>query len=118
MKQTPNDVNVLRKQNARITFEINDLPRSNITWLFNGNPIRPSAKYEMEIKIQIIFNVNETDLIDSGTYTAVIENGIEKLVVPVKMTVRGNVKKNPMIISLLLMRTCFFYFSTIKCNFH
>ncbi len=34
--------------------------------------------------------MNKTDFADSGTYTAVIDNGIEKLEVPVKMNVGGN----------------------------
>jgi len=83
---------VLLTKNAQITFEIDGLPRPNITWLFNGNPIQPSAKYKMETRYQIVLNVNKTDFVDSGTYTAVIEYGIEKLEVPVKMTVKGNIK--------------------------
>jgi len=39
---------------------------------------------------QFILNVNKTDFVDSGTYTAVIDNGIEKIEVPVKMNVGGN----------------------------
>ncbi|CAF1638221.1 unnamed protein product, partial [Rotaria magnacalcarata] len=89
LKQTSSDVDVLHTKNAQITFEIDGLPRPNITWLFNGNPIQPSAKYQMEARYQIILNVNKTDFVDSGTYTAVIEYGIEKLKVPVKMTVKG-----------------------------
>ena len=38
---------------------------------------------------QFILNVNKTDFVDSGTYTAVIDNGIEKLEIPVKMNVGG-----------------------------
>jgi hypothetical protein len=38
---------------------------------------------------QFTLNVNKTDFIDSGTYTAIIDNGIEKLEVPVKMNVGG-----------------------------
>jgi hypothetical protein len=45
----------------------------------------------MEIKgNQVILNVTKTDFADSGTYTAIIDNGIEKLEVPLKMTVGGN----------------------------
>lgn len=47
---------------------------------------------EIITQTQIILHINQTDSIDSGTYTAVIENGMEKLLVPVKMIVRGNVK--------------------------
>ena len=94
LKQVPSDIRVLQTENGQITFEINDSSSSNITWLFNGNPIQPSTKYQMEIitQTQIILHINQTDSIDSGTYTAVIENGMEKLLVPVKMIVRGNVK--------------------------
>ncbi|CAF4747141.1 unnamed protein product, partial [Rotaria sp. Silwood1] len=88
LKQTPNDVNVLQTQNAQIAFEVDGLPRPNITWLFNGTPIQPSTKHKMETKgNQIILNVNKADFPDSGTYTAIIDNGIEKIKVPVKMNV-------------------------------
>ncbi|CAF1590413.1 unnamed protein product, partial [Adineta steineri] len=88
LNQTPNDINVLQTQNAQITFEVNGLPRPTITWLFNGTQIQTSAKYKMETKgNQFILNVNKTDFVDSGTYTAIIDNGIEKLEVPVKMNV-------------------------------
>jgi hypothetical protein len=94
LKQTPTDINILQTQNAQITFEVDGLPRPNITWLFNGTPIQPSAKHKMETKgNQVILNVNKTDFVDSGTYTAVIDNGIEKLEVPVKMNVGGNIKR-------------------------
>ncbi|CAF4411465.1 unnamed protein product, partial [Rotaria socialis] len=86
LKQTPSDVNVLQTQNAQIALEFEGLPRPNITWLFNGNPIQPSAKYKVEMKgNQFILNVNKTDFADSGIYTAIIDNGIEKLEVPVNM---------------------------------
>jgi hypothetical protein len=104
LKQRASNVNVLQTQNAQIIFEIGDLSRSNITWLFNGNLIQPSAKYKMETKLQIILNVNKTDSIDSGTYTAVIENGIEKLVVPVKMTVRGNMESVSLRVKVNILR--------------
>jgi hypothetical protein len=91
LKQTLNDVNVLQTQNAQIAFEVDGLPRPNITWFFNGNPIQSSAKYKIETKgNQVILNLNKTDFADSGTYTAVIDNGIEKIEVPVKMNVGGN----------------------------
>jgi myosin-light-chain kinase len=91
LKQSPSDVNVLQSQNAQITFEVDGLPRPNITWLFNGNPIQSSAKHKIETKgNQFILNVNKTDFADSGTYTAIIDNGIEKIEVPVKMNVGGN----------------------------
>ncbi|CAM4849003.1 unnamed protein product, partial [Rotaria magnacalcarata] len=108
LKQTSSDVDVLHTKNAQITFEIDGLPRPNITWLFNGNPIQPSAKYQMEARYQIILNVNKTDFVDSGTYTAVIEYGIEKLKVPVKMTVKGNIKS----LSLLIIHK---YKETVIC---
>ena len=88
MKQTPTDVNVLQGQNAQIILDVDGLPRPTITWLFNGTPIQPSAKHKAEIKgNQVILNVNKTDFPDSGIYTAVIDNGIEKLEVPIKMNV-------------------------------
>ena len=90
----PDDIRVLKTRNGQITFEIDDLSSSNITWLFNGSLIRSSTKYKIEIKTntQITLHINQTDSMDSGTYTAVVENGMEKLLVPVKMTVRGNLK--------------------------
>jgi hypothetical protein len=90
LKQTATDINILQTQNAQIAFEVDGLPRPNITWLLNGTPIQSSAKYKMETKgNQFILNINKTDFVDSGTYTAVIDNGIEKLEVPVKMNVGG-----------------------------
>ena len=91
MKQTPTDVNVLQTQNAQITFEVDGLPRPNITWFFNGSAIQTSPKYKIETKgNQFILNVNKTDFNDSGTYTAIVDNGIETLEVPIKMNVGGN----------------------------
>ncbi|CAF1682384.1 unnamed protein product, partial [Adineta ricciae] len=88
VKQTPTDLNVLQTQNAVITFEVDGLPRPTITWLFNGTPIQSSPKYKMETKgNQIILTVNKTDFVDSGVYTAVVDNGIDKIEVPVKMNV-------------------------------
>ena len=95
LKQTPNDVNVLQSQNAQIVFEIDGLPRPNITWLFNGAPLQPSAKHKPEMKgNQFILNVNKADFPDSGVYTAVLDNGIEKLEVPVKVNVGGNARSH------------------------
>ena len=70
---------------------MDSLTKLNITWLFGGNPIKSSAKYGMETKLQIILNVNKTNFNDSGTYTAIIANGVESLVVPVNITVRGSI---------------------------
>ena len=93
LKRAPSDVNVSQTDDTQITFEINYLPKLNISWFFNENPIQDSTKYRMETKVQIILNVNKTDFGDSGTYTAVIENGIEKLVAPIKMNVQGKMKR-------------------------
>lgn len=46
----------------------------------------------METRMQILLHVNKTDVMDTGTYTAVIDSGTEKLVVPIKMTVQGKMK--------------------------
>jgi hypothetical protein len=112
LKQTPNDVNVLQSQNTQITFEVDGLPRPNVTWLFNGSPLQPSAKHKMETKgNQIVLNINKTDFVDSGTYTAVVDNGIERIEVPVKMNVGGNINN----LSLLAANTYhFFFFYLVK----
>lgn len=91
LKEPARDVNVIQSQNAQITLDIDGLPRPTVTWLFNGTPITPSGKYKVETKgTQVTLNINKTDLPDSGIYTAVIDNGLEKLEIPVKMAVGGN----------------------------
>ena len=90
LKEPARDVNVIQSQNAQITLDIDGLPRPTVTWLFNGTPISPSGKYKVETKgNQVTLNVIKTDLPDSGIYTAIIDNGLEKLEVPVKMAVGG-----------------------------
>jgi len=89
LSQTPKDVKVLQNQNGQITFELDDSTRYNLTWLFNGNPLELSNKYSVQTKVQINFNITKANVNDSGTYTAVIDNGIDKLVIPVKIAVQG-----------------------------
>ena len=44
----------------------------------------------MEIKgDQYVLTVNKTDLTDTGVYTAIIDNGIQKLEMPVNLLVGG-----------------------------
>lgn len=85
----------MQTQSAQIALELDGLPRPNISWLFNGNPIQTSPKHKMETKgNQFVLNLNKADFPDSGVYTAVFDNGIEKLEVPVNMHVGGNDKKH------------------------
>lgn len=95
LKKVPDDIRVSKTRNGQIIFEIDDLSGSNVTWFFNGSVVPSSTKYQIEIKTvtQITLHINRTESMDSGTYTAVVENGMEKLMIPVKMTVRGKLKK-------------------------
>jgi hemicentin len=71
-----------------ILYEVSSLfllgiPKPQVTWLYNGQPLKNSPKYKIETSKD---NPNQTTLIvpkldtaDAGQYTAVIDNGLEKI---------------------------------------
>ncbi|CAF3665749.1 unnamed protein product, partial [Didymodactylos carnosus] len=89
IKQAPTDtISVLQSQNTTISLEVDGLPKPDIKWYFNDTEITPSAKHKFDVKQNTFtLNLNKADFNDSGTYKAVINNGIETLEVPVRVNV-------------------------------
>jgi membrane carboxypeptidase/penicillin-binding protein PbpC len=59
------------------------IPQPKVTWLFNGQPLKTSPKHKIEIPKdnpnQTILTITKLDNTDDGKYTAVIDNGLEKI---------------------------------------
>lgn len=91
LKQPPMVTQSNLNRSAQIVFELIDTPKPNIKWLFNGTPIQLSLKYQMTTYYQVIFNIDTIDSNDTGTYTAVIEDGTSQMTVPVNITIQGNI---------------------------
>lgn len=59
------------------------LPQPKVTWLFNGEPLKPSPKHKVETPKdhphRSVLIIPKLETPDAGKYTAVIDNGLEKV---------------------------------------
>ncbi|CAM4905811.1 unnamed protein product [Rotaria socialis] len=88
-------------EQVNLTVEAHGLPQPKVTWLFNGQPIKPTQKHKIEPSKdhpdQITLTVSKLDTTNVGKYTAIIDNGIEK----VETTTTLNVHTKPKLESKL-----------------
>ena len=79
-----------------LTVEADGLPQPKVTWLCNGQPLKTSPKYRIETPKdkpnQINLIITKLDTNDTGKYTAVIDNGLEKVETNTKLTVHTKPK--------------------------
>ncbi|CAF0916357.1 unnamed protein product [Adineta ricciae] len=79
-----------------LTVEADGLPQPKVTWLFNGQPIKPSPKYKIETSKdnpnQTVLTIPKSDTVDTGKYTAIIDNGLEKVETSTTLTVHTKPK--------------------------
>jgi len=70
-------------EQTTLTVEANGIPQPKVTWLFNGQPLKNSPKHKIETSKdnphQTTLTVTKLDTTDAGQYTAVIDNGLEKI---------------------------------------
>ena len=92
----PETIDGVAGEQTILTVEADGLPKPKVTWLFNGQPITSSPKYKIENPKD---NPNQTNLIlpkldttDTGKYTAIIDNGLEKIETNTKLTVHTKPK--------------------------
>ncbi|CAF4325388.1 unnamed protein product, partial [Adineta steineri] len=79
----PETVDGILGEQTVLTVEAEGLPQPKVTWLFNGQPIKPSPKHKIETSKdnpnQTTLTIPKLDTPDTGKYTAVIDNGLEKI---------------------------------------
>ncbi|CAF3575459.1 unnamed protein product [Adineta steineri] len=79
----PETVDGILGEQTVLTVEAEGLPQPKVTWLFNGQPIKPSPKHKIETSKdnpnQTTLTIPKLDTTDTGKYTAVIDNGLEKI---------------------------------------
>ncbi|CAF1655594.1 unnamed protein product, partial [Adineta ricciae] len=66
-----------------MTIEATGIPQPKVTWLCNGQPLKSSPKHKIETSKDnpnvTTLTVTKLDQADAGKYTAVIDNGLEKI---------------------------------------
>lgn len=72
------------------------IPQPKVTWLFNGQPLKSSTKHKIETPKDnpsiTNLTITKLDLNDNGQYTAVIDNGLEKIESRTALTVHAKPK--------------------------
>ncbi|CAF2489671.1 unnamed protein product [Rotaria sp. Silwood2] len=94
-------------EQTTLTVEADGLPQPKVTWLFNGQPVKTSPKHKIETPKenpnQTTLTITKLDTTDIGKYTAIIDNGLEK----VETTTTLNVHTKPKLESKLEPTTSF-----------
>jgi hemicentin len=95
-KKLPETIDGIFGEQTILTVEAEGIPQPKVTWLFNDQPLKTSPKHKIEIPKD---NPNQTNLIitkldtnDIGKYTAIIDNGIEKIETKTKLNVHNKPK--------------------------
>jgi hemicentin len=90
-RKLPETIDGILGEQTILTVEAQGIPQPKVTWLFNDQPLKTSPKYKIEIPKD---NPNQTNLIipkldatDEGKYTAIIDNGFEKIQTNTKLNV-------------------------------
>ena len=77
-------------------FDLTGIPQPKVTWLFNGQPLKSSAKHKIETPKEnpniTTLTITKLDTSDTGRYTAVIDNGLEKIESQSALTVHARPK--------------------------
>jgi hypothetical protein len=86
----PTDSILLIGQSVVLTAEITGSPKPQVTWLFKGQPLKPTAtKHQMDAKKDGIYTLTilKGEAADEGQYTVVAENAVERVQAHAKVTV-------------------------------
>ncbi len=86
----PIDSILLIGQSVVLTAEITGSPKPQVTWLFKGQPIKPTAtKHQIDAKKDGIYTLTivKGEPADEGQYTVVAENPVDKVQANAKVTV-------------------------------
>ncbi|CAF1262379.1 unnamed protein product, partial [Rotaria sordida] len=82
-KTLPETIDAIFNEQTTLTIEAEGIPQPKITWLFNDQPLKSSPKHKIEIPKDNphlnTLTITKLDNSDSGKYTAIIDNGLEKL---------------------------------------
>ncbi|CAF3618249.1 unnamed protein product [Rotaria sordida] len=103
----PETTDAVLGEQTTLTVEAEGLPQPKVTWLFNGQPVKPTQKHKIdtpkENPNQTTLTVSKLDKTDVGKYTAIIDNGVEK----VETSTTLNVHTKPKLESKLEPTTSF-----------
>ena len=86
----PTDSVLLVGQSVVLTAEIAGSPKPQVTWLFKGQPLKPSvAKHQIDAKKDGIYTLTilKGEAADEGQYTVMAENPVDKVQASAKVSV-------------------------------
>ena len=86
----PTDSVLLVGQSVVLTAEIIGSPKPQVTWLFKGQPLKPSvAKHQIDAKKDGIYTLTilKGEAADEGQYTVMAENPVDKVQASAKVSV-------------------------------
>ena len=70
-------------EQTTLSVEAEGIPQPKITWLFNGQPLKSSPKHKIETPKDnphvTNLTITKLDTADIGKYTAIVDNGLEKI---------------------------------------
>ncbi|CAF4039765.1 unnamed protein product, partial [Rotaria magnacalcarata] len=82
-RQLPGTVDAIFNEQTTLTIEAEGIPQPKITWLFNDQPLKSSPKHKIETSKEnphlTTLTITKLDNPDGGKYTAIIDNGLEKV---------------------------------------
>lgn len=82
-KALPDTVDAVLSEQIVFSIEAEGIPQPKVTWLFNDQPLKSSPKHKIETSKEnphlTTLTVTKLDATDAGQYTAVIDNGLEKV---------------------------------------
>ena len=79
----PETIDGVLGEQTTLTVEAEGIPQPKVTWLFNGQPLKTSPTYKIETPKdkphQTTLTITKLNTGDAGKYTAVIDNGLERI---------------------------------------
>ena len=82
-KNLPETIDAVLGEQTTLTVEAEGIPQPKVTWLFNGQPLKSSPKHKIETSKDnphlTNLTITKLDTTDTGKYTAIIDNGLEKI---------------------------------------
>ena len=82
-KTLPETVDAVLGEQTVFIIEAEGIPQPKVTWLFNGQPLKSSPKHKIETPKDnphlTTLTISKLDAADVGQYTALIDNGLEKI---------------------------------------
>jgi hemicentin len=79
----PETIDAVIGEQTTLSIEAEGIPQPKVTWLFNGQPLKSSPKHKIETPKDnphvTNLTITKLDASDIGKYTAIIDNGLEKI---------------------------------------